>query len=615
MTDAIDDAVDQDAGAPGDGTDAGPDGPDRDAPRPVAGAASRVLVVVAVVAVLAGLYADTELAVGAGVVQIAAGDQPTAGVATCAALDIEGEGGAVVTAVADVPPSDDVTTGARIDVLGATTPEVLADDLGPGEVVRAPVDVPDGAAVSARWEGAPLILSRSLTAAEGARVRGGVDGPCPTDTAPRWIVPGVVTAGGASATLHIANPTTGTAAIRVTFTTPEGRIEPTRLGNLVVPAGGRVVVDLNEFAPERPDLGVEVEARSGRVVVEALQQLEAAVGGVDGRSLVAAAIAPAEEWTIPFVDGTEDASSWLWVTNPGETTTEVRIVVHGPDGPFVPPGAGTTLAAGSTQRIDLRGVLAGTAGGVTVRSSEGAPIVVSAAVLRQGAPPATAPAPTPIEPSDGGGDAPDDATTDDTPEEGDGTDGEGSPDDDVAASDDLADRGGIAVVEAVTAAAGRAAVLADVVDARPRTLWLSNPGDDEALVQLHVVRPGGSSAALGPVLSVPAGTSVAVEVPVTAGDAVAVWLEVVAGRLAGALVSATDTGPLELTVSAARRFAGTPVTAIEAVRRDRTVLHPVLTPDGDVDPQDDTGAGTAELPASPTTGAPTPDDATSAGDG
>lgn len=236
--------------------------------------------------------------------------------------------------------------------------------------------------IATRWWGQPVAVTRLWDVTADAGVSGTVTGPCATEPSDRWVVPGMATAGGAQAVLHLANPFDSDATVAITLPTPDGLLEPRLLENVVVPRRSVLRVDLNEHAPEQADLGVIVETRAGRVVAEAVQSFNAAIGGVEGLSLAAAALAPAETWTLPWFADDEGRGSWLWVTNPGDRAAAVELTVHTEEGGAVPEGfEELTLDPGVVQRIDLRGLLPeGTAhGALTVRSDNAQPIVAAVA--------------------------------------------------------------------------------------------------------------------------------------------------------------------------------------------------------------------------------------------
>jgi hypothetical protein len=241
-------------------------------------------------------------------------------------------------------------------------------------------------------------------------------------------VPGVTTAGGATAHLVLANPFETDATLRVALLTPDGLVQPILLENVVVPRHSVRSILVNEHRPEELDVGLLVETRAGRVVAEAYQVLDAAVGGVEGITLVPATAQSAETWTAPwFQDDTppraplpveeataeptdpatdaptvgpdeqpagedqppppsettgDGARSWIWVTNPTDRPAAVTVTLHTVEGGVTPDGLEElTVPPGSISRIDLAGLLpeGPRRGGWTVRSENGVPVVAASA--------------------------------------------------------------------------------------------------------------------------------------------------------------------------------------------------------------------------------------------
>jgi hypothetical protein len=505
------------------------------------GVQSVVALGVLLVVVLAGLGIDHALEAPVMAAPTAGSGPLLAGASTCAAVAVgPGVGTTVATIVdtTDVPAVPEAWASLSVESGGLSLALPTPD--ATGRVLTSIVkggDTEEDVLLTARWEATPLLMARRWEQGPAARVQGAIEGLCPSAAAPRWLIPGVATAGGAAATLHLANPSDVTASLSVTFLTPTGRVAPTRLANLVIPAHGRTTVQLNEFAPEEPDLGVEVVARTGTLVVEAVQTLEAAVGEIDGQSLVVAHTDPADTWTLPWMSAAKGESAWVWVTNPGTDPTDVRLVLHTVNGPVVPLASGLTLAPGTTQRLDLRGALADdTRGGITLRSTEGAPVVVSGAVLRS---------------SDGG-----------------------------------PLRAGIAVVEAIPAGIyPRAAALSTLGDdGRARFVALANPGDVDAVVDVAVVgRNALSPTMLADSLVLPAGgwavLDLAAAIPIDGGFAVVITTT--QGVAVGSLISESREGPLDLTAVLARPFPGSVDGFSVVVRPDRGLLHPIVEPSDD----------------------------------
>lgn len=490
---------------------------------------SAVIAVVATL-VVTGLVVDAVAKGGAVTVEPDVELSLLAGSSTCAALEF-GDTSTVTTTTVVAPPEDAEEAAASLVVATDGDQRRVADPAVDGSVGSAVVTGEAGpGAATMRWYEAPGLLSRRWEVDSTQRVPGTVEGPCPSEPATDWVVPGVATAGGAAGVLHIANPTDGPASLAVTFTTPDGPVAPTRLANLAVPAHDQITVDLNEFVPEEPDLGVVVRARAGRVVAEVVETLEAAVGGVDGRALVTAQPQLRETWTMPWLSAGEQESAWVWVTNPGDQPTDVRLVLHTDTGPVVPPDSGVTLEPGTTRRIDLRGALAEVAtAAVTVRSAPGVPIAASGGVLRL--------------------------------------------------VEDDAERSGVVVLEALGAGTGPHAAMSAVgASGQDRRLLVANPGEEDAVVDVRIV---GASAAVerqvATGLRVPAGSRVGVDVDEELPDtgAFAVVVDVVEGVAASVLVAESREGPLDLTAVAARPFPATVMVPQYTVVRDDSLLHPI----------------------------------------
>lgn len=296
----------------------------------------------------------------------------------------------------------------------------------------------DSVGAAVRWWDEPTATSR-IWRIQGQGPGGLVSGPCASGPSPTWYVPGMSTAGGATGQLYLANPFAADASVSISFTTPTGPVAPILLENVSVPSSSVAVVDLAEHIPRQADIGVAVETRSGRVVVEGVQRLDPAIGGVEGVSLVRAAPRLSETWTIPWSltdpvavaepdpaadeaqapavteeptdAGTEPAeeptteepavdapserqvrtaspgrgtASWIWVSNPGEEAAAVTVTLHTADGPVVPDiGDELLVEGGHVLRIDLRGLLpAGqSAAGATVRSENAVPVAAGLATL------------------------------------------------------------------------------------------------------------------------------------------------------------------------------------------------------------------------------------------
>ncbi len=255
-------------------------------------------------------------------------------------------------------------------------------EIDPGTVERHAAD-PDVEAIGvlAVWSEAAAIVARTWDRQVDDGPDGTVHGPCVATTTGTWYLAGVQTTGGSVARLEVANPFGTDAAISVQLLTADGIEEPELLGNIGVSARTVRSIELNEFAPEREDLGAIVTTRSGRVIVEGWQSVDPGVGDVSGVTLVPLVPDPEERWTVPLVPEGATAS-WLTVANPGDQSASVSLTVHTDDGGELPEGfEEVTVDAGSVRRIDLAGALPEDVdhGAVTVVSENGVPVVVNLA--------------------------------------------------------------------------------------------------------------------------------------------------------------------------------------------------------------------------------------------
>ncbi|MFP4149917.1 MAG: DUF5719 family protein, partial [Nitriliruptoraceae bacterium] len=274
----------------------------------------------------------------------------------------------------------DLLDGERVTT---TLPAVF-----PGSAVRTrgPVAASDPAASVVGWRDGAVAVHREwrldgLEDYPPAVVAGG----CARSGPGTHIVPGLSTQGGNEARLRLANPHGTPASVAVRFATPGEQAAPLALRNISVPAGGVRELVLNDTVPEQADLAALVEVTSGRVAVEGLQVARAAIGGIDGATLLAATTRAGEDWTVPWVVDDDAHSSWLWVVNRGERTASVELTLHTEDGGQLPAGlAQVSVPAGELRRVDLTGTLPEDTSVVALTArSNGVPIVVSGGVVRR----------------------------------------------------------------------------------------------------------------------------------------------------------------------------------------------------------------------------------------
>lgn len=276
----------------------------------------------------------------------------------------------------------------RLDLLGEAATRVSLPAVFPGGEVRTrgPLDELTPAASVLRWRDGAVAVHREwrLEGVDGyppAIVAGG----CAASSAGVHVVPGLSTAGGDEARLRLANPHLTPASVAVRFATPGDPEAPLVLRNLSVPPRSVRELVVNDTLPERADLAALVEVTSGRLAVEGLQVARAAIGGIDGATLLASTTRPGEDWTVPWLVDDPDHASWLWVVNRGERTATVELTLHLADGGELPIGlSAVSVPEGELRRVDLAGTVpeGSEAVALTARSN-GVPIVVSGGVIRR----------------------------------------------------------------------------------------------------------------------------------------------------------------------------------------------------------------------------------------
>jgi hypothetical protein len=295
------------------------------------------------------------------------------------------------------------------------------------EVVEAPL-----AAALVEVDGGGVAVEHQVRGEHGADVA-----PCTTAAAPTWHLAWGSTARDARELVVLFNPFPSPATVDAVFATPDGRREPVRFQGLPVAGRSVVGIDVGHEVTRADQVSATFEVRSGRVVVERLQQFDGSLG-VEGLSLAPAVPAAAGAWV--FADGeasavapttpppdavdaaAEDADTAedtdddgaprvasterIVVYNPGDERAEVEVeVVPTTDetGPPVPPFS-LSVRAGGYEVLDYGvhdRIVPGVVHATIVRSTGGQPVVVERATLDD------PPVPTAtLSGSDDGGDPP-----------------------------------------------------------------------------------------------------------------------------------------------------------------------------------------------------------------
>ncbi len=241
-----------------------------------------------------------------------------------------------------------------------------------GEITTVPGDVVHGNWLSSTvaLDGGGVTVSEMVDGSQGW-----AEDSCASTTSPSWYFDSGSTGNGSTFYVSLYNPTTTVAVVDLTFVTPDGLSMPPPFEGLVLAPGRLVVAGVASYVQDQPSVSTIVQARSGRVVAEEIE--EHAVGGVSGLSLRLGSPAPESRWILPRTVNVAGGRTEMVVLNP--SSAPQRVVVHiklasGPVAPYVheiPSHTTWTLVTSSLIRIPLSTDYA-----VTVTSSGGPGVVV-----------------------------------------------------------------------------------------------------------------------------------------------------------------------------------------------------------------------------------------------
>lgn len=263
-----------------------------------------------------------------------------AGAAVCPAVGDGEEPARLLVAVAGSSGSAEFSLIHYRDGEAHAQPTQTLEASEPVQVDLDPEEASEPVAV--RWRGDPVV------AAWRVGTRPAAAGTCEPHPSPVWHVPGFDTTLGSSSTLHLVNPYTSDAVVRVTFATPEGRSALMRTDNVLIGAGEHRELDLNDLEPEHPELAATVEVLAGRVFTQGEVEIGPSQEGEgrSGRALLPPATGPARGVVAAGGAGGTRADRWLVVQNLGDREEGFRLAVSDPveDAPEllsetgVPPG-------------------------------------------------------------------------------------------------------------------------------------------------------------------------------------------------------------------------------------------------------------------------------------
>jgi len=223
---------------------------------------------------------------------------------------------------------------------------------GGHETTFAPALIEQGSwlASTIELDGGGVTVSEMVKGAAGWS-----EAPCATRTSGAWYFATGSTQPGDLLFSFLYNPSTAPAVVDLEFVTTQGESAPAPFEGLVIAPGSVVVAGVGSFVQNEQSVSTIVQARSGQVVAEQLE--ESAVGPVSGLSLLLGSPQPETRWNFPRSVNVGGGQVTLDVFNPTGTTERVAVDVElasGPLAPFTQQVASDTtwrLIMSSTTRI------------------------------------------------------------------------------------------------------------------------------------------------------------------------------------------------------------------------------------------------------------------------
>ena len=304
--------------------------------------------------------------------------QPPASAGTWYCPAVAGEDEQVIITVASVGDQPSQIVLERYAEGAAVADEPRTVEPG-GQALITLDDADARAPVTVRWAGGPVVVHWRV---DGDRT---ATAPCETAPAERWIATGFNTTLGSRSTMHLFNPFTADAVVRLTFATPEGPVRLVLTDNLLVESGTTRSLNLGRFQPEITDLGVIVEVLTGRVVAQGELTVDPPQGasGGSGRLLLPAASQTSQGWSVAYAADGEGTESWLSVLNPGDREAAVEVRVSAPSDEGTGLIGEVSVPAGGVARVELAGASINPEFGVSLNVVNDEPVVVSRLISLQ----------------------------------------------------------------------------------------------------------------------------------------------------------------------------------------------------------------------------------------
>ena len=278
--------------------------------------------------------------------------------------------------VANLSPRN-VAATVTVDAGDAAEARTRELDLDPYE--RARVRVADVLAVDSPGVVVEVTGGRAIVEHEIRGHRDVAMSPCAVQPSASWFFAAGSTVRGTTQTLELFNPFGDDAIVDIGFLTDGGVQEPQELQGFVVGRRSKVRVAVQDLVARQERTATIVRARTGRVVAEQVRTFDGTTGST-GLTLALGVNAPRREWTLPVAAGAASASGSVTIANTrlNPAHVEVSVLLAG-EGVLTPQSV--DVPSRSVMRVDTsRGVPAGTAYAVVVRSLGGTPVVAEASL-------------------------------------------------------------------------------------------------------------------------------------------------------------------------------------------------------------------------------------------
>ncbi len=175
--------------------------------------------------------------------------------------------------------------------------------------------------------------------------------PCQVTPGFFWMSTGLFTLHGDTSTVAIYNPFASTAVVDVVALSDQGISAPSSLQGIVVLPGETVRVLASSMLAPTQAGGVEVRARSGRVVVGAT--VLRADQFASGLSFPPTTTRPSPSWEFPFVASTPGSESTVVLANPSDRSASLVLSVTPFSSKAPSSSASGVVAAPTITRVTL----------------------------------------------------------------------------------------------------------------------------------------------------------------------------------------------------------------------------------------------------------------------